>query len=75
MPTWGVAPTGVKSSLTRVSTPERNKRTLPFSQGRVNPVATAMFIGPAAAKVFDHEGALNAVEAERGKPSGRFSGM
>jgi len=33
---WVVAPTGVESSLTRVSTPERSE-SLPFVNGRVNP--------------------------------------
>jgi len=33
---WVVAPTGVESSLTRVSTPERSG-SLPFVNGRVNP--------------------------------------
>lgn len=42
---WVVAPTGVKSSLTRVYTPERTA-ILPFASGRVNPDTVSKVTDP-----------------------------
>lgn len=60
---WVVAPTGVKSSLARVYTPERNY-SLPFENGRVNPGSVSKAIDQQTSEpMVVYHGTMDDIEA------------